>query len=445
VTRHLSADVVVVGAGPAGSATALLLARAGHDVLLVDRAAFPRAKPCGDCLSAAAGAVLERLGVLGDIESAAPARLAGWRIHAPNGHWFDGAFPPRRGGAGATDTPPSSAAGACAALALPRERLDALLLGAAQRAGARLLEARISDVIPPDQGGGPILHGRGPDGAALSVRARLVVGADGLRSIVARRLGLVRREPRLRKLSLTAHAHGIPGLALDVSGTPPTLMRGEMHVSDGACVGVAPVQSGPDSLVVDARRFAAQVADDRRGFFRAMLGRFPALRGRLERLTLVPHAGGRRLLASGPFDWSMREVVGPGVALVGDAAGYYDPFTGQGIYQALASAELLAQEADAALWAHGSGGALPALVEYARRRSELLRGARALQRGIEAVLSRPWLANAAIARLGRSREAADALVAVTGDLRPAGSLLDPRLVLGVLVPNHLRRGAEMVR
>ncbi|HEX9106051.1 MAG TPA: hypothetical protein VF832_02455, partial [Longimicrobiales bacterium] len=308
---------------------------------------------------------------------------------------------------------------------------------------------RITGEEPPRDGGMPVLSGRDAEGRTLCVRARLVVGADGLRSIVARRLGLVRREPRLRKLSLTAHARGIPGLAFEEDGGPAPLMRGEMHVTDGGCVGVAPVESGPDplcnlSLVVDARRFGAQVADDRRGFFRAMLGRFPGLHGRLERLTLVAHAGGRRLLASGPFDWTMRDVVAPGVALVGDAAGYYDPFTGQGIFQALASAELLAQEADAALWAHGAG-ALPALVEYARRRAELLRGARALQRGIEAVLSRPWLANAAISRLRRSREAADALVAVTGDLRPAGSLLDPRLLVSMVVPRRTASSAEAVR
>ncbi len=123
----------------------------------------------------------------------------------------------------------------------------------------------------------------------------------------------------------------------------------------------------------------------------------------------------------------------PGAALVGDAAGYYDPFTGQGIYQALASAELLAQEADAALRAGRPGDGI-LLRGYARRRLRLLRGARLLQRVIEAVLSRPCQADAILARLRRAPAAADALVAVTGDLRRAGSLLDPRLLFSLVAP-----------
>jgi len=441
------ADVIVVGAGPAGAATAIWLARAGHDVLLLDRARFPRAKPCGDCLSAAAGALLLRLGVLAEVEAAAPARLAGWRIHAPAGHFFEGAFPRE----GAAAPPPAGA------LALPRERLDAVLAGAAARAGAHLLEGvRVLDVRAAGggrAGGAAVMVAPAPGARPVPLRARLVVGADGLRSVVARRLGLIRREPRLRKLSLTAHVRGVswppgaagdgpaPAAALAGEPAPGGVARGEMHLADGACAGLAPVAAGPDPLwnltvVVDAGRFGAQVAADPAGFFQATLARFPALRERVHELRFLPHAHGRRLLASGPFDWATRAVVAPGAALVGDAAGYYDPFTGQGIYQALASAELLAQEADDALRGRARAGARThaPLHGYARRRARLLRGARALQHLIEAVLARPMLADAALARLRQSRAAADALVAVTGDLRRAGSLLDPRLLFSLLAP-----------
>ncbi len=418
-------DVVVVGAGPAGAATALLLARAGHDVLLLDRAAFPRAKPCGDCLSAGAEAVLARLGVRPEVEAAAPARLAGWRIHAPAGHFFEGSFP--RAGAAA----------AGGALALPRERLDAILAGAATRAGAPLRQGAHVTALEGASAAAPLLLARMASGEELRVRARLLVGADGLRSTVARRLGLIHRSPRLRTLSLTAHVLGVRWGDVPGDAGPA---RGEMHVADGACAGLAPVVPGADApcnftLVVDAARFGSAARSDPEGFFRRTLTRFPALRGRVERLAFLPHAGGRTLLASGPFDWATRAVTAPGVALVGDAAGYYDPFTGQGIYQALVCAELRAHEADAALRAPGrpgvGGGAL-LLREYARRRARLLRGARLLQRLIEAVLARPRLADAALARLRRSPAAADTLVAVTGDLRPAGSLLHPRLLLGLL-------------
>jgi flavin-dependent dehydrogenase len=118
-------------------------------------------------------------------------------------------------------------------------------------------------------------------------------------------------------------------------------------------------------------------------------------------------------------------------ALVGDAAGYYDPFTGQGIFQAIACANILAEETLAA-WRAGD---LPdRLSRYARRRRRLMRGARVVQHGIEAVLSRPALADRGIRRLDRRPAVADALLAVTGDLRPARSLASPALLFRFLAP-----------
>ena len=336
----------------------------------------------------------------------------GWRIHAPSGAFFQARF-----GAG------DHASGTPEALAIPRERLDGILVAAAERAGALFRGgAHVTDILR-HEGAVTGVTGRGQDGRPFEVRARLVVGADGLRSVVARRLGLVRREPRLRKISLTAHMRGVVGASTGI---------GEMHLAPGACLGLAPVEDAPDplwnvTLVVDGRLYGDAVAADPVALFRSALEWFPMLRGRLRGARLVPDGRGRLLLTSGPFDWSMRQVIEPGAALVGDAGGYYDPFTGQGIFQALASAELLAGEAERAL---RQGQHAPLLRGYARRRRRLLGGARRLQRLIEAVLARPALAEIVIERLRRAPTVADALIGVTGDLAPARSLLDPRLLLG---------------
>lgn len=413
-------DVAVVGAGPAGAATAMLLARAGHIVALLDRASFPRAKPCGDCLSPGAGPVLRRLGLLERVEAASPARLVAWRLVSPGGREV------RSGFAGAL---PDAEAG----LAISRERLDALLVEAAVEAGARLLPRHhVVGLERGADGTGWLLRARGGDGEAVSLTARALVAADGLRSALSRRLGLAGRPGRLRKVSLTAHARG-------VAGSEDT---GELHVGRGTCAGLAPVGRpepgrSPDdvvhniTVVADARAAAPAVRRDPEAFFHATLRSLPGLRGRLDRVELLPHAGGGRLLASGPFHRPTRGLVTRGAALVGDAAGYYDPFTGQGIHHALAGAERLAPVLDDALRA---GDLSPRrLSAYARPHRRALAEARLLQRLVEAVISRPGLCDAALARLDGRPSFARRLLAVTGDLRPARSLLAPASLLGFLL------------
>lgn len=439
-----SADVVIVGAGPAGAATARLLARLGHDVVLLDRHRFPREKACGDCLSAEATRLLSRIGLLDRVLDARPALLRGWRIVAPAGHDFVGtfsdtgphsgtplgAFPNVRSAApsGMGSSSSSSSSNAPSnALSIRRALFDAALVDGAKEAGARFVApAQVTDLLRDGRGRVTGVRIRADDGDPLTLRARLTIGADGLRSIVARRLDLVGRAPVLRKLSLSVHLPEVAGLA-DI---------GEMHLTDGACAGLAPI-TGIDeasagrranlTLVVDSTRFARDVARDRDAFFARMIERFPRLAGRVPIADVLK----AEVLASGPFDRPTRDVVVDGAALVGDAAGYYDPFTGQGIYQALAGAELLAAEADAAL--RSGDVSARRLRRYARRRAALVDEARALQRVIEFVLSRPALADLAVRRLARSPLAAEAIIAATGDLRPARSLLSPHIALDLLL------------
>ena len=385
-------DVLVVGAGPAGSATAARLAALGHRVLLLDRSAFPRTKPCGECLSPAAVEALAGLGALERVRSANPAVIEGWRIYAGGARPFEGAFPHGRAG-----------------LALSRNLLDELLLEHAREAGASiLLEAHVVDLVR--EGGrvvGVRLHG------GKEIRACLVVGADGLRSVVVRRLGLLRRPPRLRKVALTAHLAGVDGLG----------GRGELHAFAWGCVGVAAVEGGAANVtVVLAGRESRRAVGRREACFDEMVRSVTRL------------ASGRRISAvqaTGPFDCPTTGAVADGALLVGDAAGYYDPFTGQGIYRALRGAELAARAANAALLS----GDLSArsLAVYDRSRRGAFESGVALQHLIETFVARPKLLRA-VARRFRARPVlADALIAVTGDIRPIGSLLAPGLLARIVL------------
>ena len=370
----------MVGGGPAGSTTALLLARAGFDVVLLERYEFPRAKPCGDCISPQANLLLAELGLLSAVEILRPARLAGWRIHGPGGDSFAAHFRDY------TKDPRVEYG-----IAISRARLDGVILDAARAAGVRVhAGVRVEQLL----NGGPAIRGvRGRDAEqqTIEVTARLTIGADGLRSVVQHALGLNARRPKLRKVALSAHVNGITALSA----------FGELHLQDGACIGIAPIDAWGDSanltLVVDADRFGRALAGKRRSAFQDQLARFPAVRER------VPQAAELHFLASGPFDRPTTTVVASGAALVGDAAGYFDPFTGQGIYQALSAARLLSACAADALHA---GQAHQPLFEYARAQRRSRRDTVIMQRAIEAICSRPRVADQCIRALAHSPDAA---------------------------------------
>src|SRR5439155_951433 len=154
-------DVIVVGAGPAGSATARLLARAGGRVLLLDRAHFPREKPCSEYLSPESTRVLERLGtdVLDAVAAAAPARLTGMKVVAPSGTGVVGRFE-------------------TFSYALPRTTFDSILRNAAQAAGAEVREGvRVEDLIYERAAVGGVIARDTVSGKRETYRARVVVGA----------------------------------------------------------------------------------------------------------------------------------------------------------------------------------------------------------------------------------------------------------------------------
>src|SRR5688500_9534928 len=204
-----------------------------------------------------------------------------------------------------------------------------------------------------------------------------------------------------------------------------------MHVVTNGCIGIAPVEAGERAsynltfvTISNARR------GDPRRVMRAMIDAAPGLRDRRAALLASIDADAAPL-ASGPFDRPVRRVVGDGLALVGDAAGYYDPFTGQGVCHAIAGAMRLAEVAERPLLRSGPVLA-PALDDYAAWVSRTRRPARAVQRIIEDATARPALMSRLTRSIRSSRGFADVLVGVTGAIAPAHSLMGrPLLDVGM--------------
>jgi flavin-dependent dehydrogenase len=397
-TTRIEHDVIVVGGGPAGSSTAFQLARRGIRVVVLERSRFPRSKPCAECLSPQASRILDAMGVLNTIE-ARGATLRGMIIRAPNGTVIRGDYLASHGFRAFRDR----------GIAARREILDHALIEAALGAGAALeTRARVTGVVRSASGavrGVSVLR----DGIPGELRAKLVIGADGLRSVVAQRLGLARSAAWPRRISLVAHYHGVGGVD----------DYGEMHVEADGFVGIADVGDGVTTVAaVFPRHRAKEIAGDRAGFLMRWLRSKPHLRDRFARSTEVGTTH-----AVGPFASHARRAWAPGALLVGDAADFFDPFTGEGIYAGLRGGELVADATARWLGASDARAALGVLRDYERARRREFGGKWTVERMIGTSVASPFLVNRASRALAADKRLADLLVGVTGDFVPPHQVL----------------------
>jgi len=345
-------DVVIVGAGPAGSLAALRLARAGARVMVLDRARFPRHKLCGDTINPGAVRELEMAGLAGCIRPLA-LEVSGMRVTGPGGAAVDGRYAPPLTG-----------------LSISREVLDSELAGAARAAGARIeFGARVT---------GPVTDARGQvTGVAvmcpsrrepIAVHARMTIAADGRRSSVGMRLGLA-RHPQRRRWAAGAYFEGVEGM------TP----AGEMHVRGGEYLGIAPLPGGLANVCFVSSRRAGW--SDPEGQLLHAIEADPAIWCRF--------AGARRVSpvsVLGPLAVDAPVAGSPGLLLAGDAAGFIDPMTGDGLRFAFAGGRLAA---DTALAALDGGDPITAWQQLTRRRHALFAPKWRFNRALAAIVDHP--------------------------------------------------------
>ena len=403
-----ASDVLIAGAGPAGAHLALRLARAGWSVTLIDKRTFPRPKPCGEFMSPECLPLLEDVGLREETLALGARRVAGMHIHG-YGHAARGRYAPV-GRARATFDH---------GYAVRREALDALAVRRAERTGGvHLCEGFALDALLRD-GAGRVLGARVIDPARESheVRAAFTIGADGLQSRVARQLGAARSIPWLQRYAIVARF-----------ASPPDDLA-EVHLFPGGYFAAAPIEGGAFTvnLVVGADFLTGGGAEGLERDFRRALLSAPAL---AERLAGAAPLEPQR--ACGPLSGTTVRQVFDGAALVGDACGFVDPLTGEGLFFAMRGAELLTRDLERAL--HAKRTDAGSLRDYARDRTRELGPRYAFARFLQRALRHPGLVERSLAQLERRPGLADLVVALTGDYVPFRELARPAVWRRALRP-----------
>lgn len=305
-------DVIIIGAGPAGSSCATMLAQHGLSVLMIDKAKFPREKICGDCINPKCWSVLEVLGVAEDIRHRSPHEVRRFRITNSAGTTISG-------GIHQSAKRPF--------FSMKRSEFDTILLKHAQRQGVKVFEqTRIHDCAWTDVWDVTIQTGDIDE--YVCVRGSFLIGADGRNSSVAQllhRRNLLAQQKRGRKkntrIAVQWHNHFIDEVAFSI----------EMFLFDSGYCGVVNVseQMSNVALVTDLRH-AQLVTKNLTAFFSEKLSLHK--RGQDLFSRIIPH---RTPLTTTPIDSYVQQSIHPAARLIGDAHTIVEPFTGEGVFFAM--------------------------------------------------------------------------------------------------------------
>lgn len=338
-------DVIVVGAGPGGSACASFLARDGHRVLLLDKATFPRDKPCGDAISGKSAGVLRELGIHHQVEERPHAVAEGVLFSGPKGDLVQIPFP--------KDVDPSGIKNSkkynyvTAGWVSRRLVFDDLVFQHAK--AQKSVETRegfeVKDVL--FEGGRAVgVKGKDKDGTEQEFRARLVIGADGALSVVAQKVGAFGRDHDHWIGAFRVYYDGVKGMTNDI----------EIHFVEGlipgyfwifpldngwANVGSGMIETDLQAVGRDGTKKVQLVEDTYR-----IMREHPMFKDRFAHATEIPNSRKGWLL---PLGSQHRPIAGEGWMLIGDAAALIDPFSGEGIGNAMVSGRLAAAQATKAL------------------------------------------------------------------------------------------------
>lgn len=399
-----TAQIIVVGAGPAGASAAFFLARAGVDVLLVDQATFPRDKPCGDGLASSGLKVLERMGLLEWVTDNGFMEPQELFLTSPDGI--------------TARVRPDSYDGFSYGYVIPRLSLDAVLVERAVAAGARLQEGTRITGLERVDAHGVRLTGRAA-GRPVTLETPLVIAADGGQASFTRRLGLARRPPEM--VAVRRYLEGDTG--------DPGLL--EIHWERSIMPGygwIFPMSNGRVNVGVGAytaavRRHGLNLHDQLQRF----LAQNPHARARLRHARPTDSVRGHPLRT----DADRMTPFADNVLIAGEAAGVVSPLTGEGISPSLECGEMAAAHARRALESgdFSAAGLAPYGRAFHRRFDSIHRSARLLRR----LLSYPWIVNRVVRRARRDHGFALLIGYIVIGVNSPATALRPSVIARILM------------
>lgn len=403
-----SFDAIVVGAGPGGATAAAVLALDGRNVLLVDKDRFPRDKICGDAISGKSVDVLKRLDLIESVMQTAQVGSWGVTFGGPDG--TDVAIPFTKDFE--QPTPPGFV---CA-----REIFDEVVFNRAREAGATIWEDTTVDdlIFDGDRVAGVRLK---RDGSTSNVTAPIVIGADGAYSVVARKLGIAQLDEKHYCAGLRVYYEGVTGFH--------ERNHVELHFLSEAIPGyfwVFPMANGKANVGVGMLSAAVKKKKIKLKDVLDACIDHPKFRERFaDARPLGPVKGWGLPMGSKP-----RTMAGDGWMLVGDAASLIDPFTGEGIGNAMISGEKAAQWT---IKAHDSGNfSADFLFGYEKAVLSYLGNELRISHRLQQLINVQWLLSFVIRRAANSPHVAEAISCMFDDEVERRKLLKPSFYLRLL-------------
>jgi menaquinone-9 beta-reductase len=407
---NLTTEICIVGAGPGGATAALVLGRAGVPCVLVDKASFPRDKICGDALSGKVVEVLRKIDpTIAQRLAAEPTQVGSWGVNfvAPNGTALRVPFKINM----------DKAKDAAPGFIIKRFDFDHFLLQEALKypSVTYVPNLKLEQYTKTHDG-----YNATDKEGTNTISAKLLLVADGAQSSFARHHGGIQMEPKHYCAGIRAYYEGVQGMDADnfiELHFIKDLLPGYFWIfplpNGGANVGLGVRSDYISKRKLNLKQLLPQVIEGN-----------PVLKKRFENATLVDEVRGYGL----PLGSKKRPISGDNFMLIGDAASLIDPFTGEGIGNAMMTGMLAAQQALASK--DYTKGALAAYdtVVYRRLWSEL-----SLSRKMQQLVTVPWLFNLVVNKAQKSKTLQETISCMFEDMDMRERLKQPSFYVNLLL------------